>query len=412
MAFITREDGERFVIPSYREVLSTKQKAMLKKDILTLSQNYGDYITLQQKTPTQYEVAFSPDTGYLLGETVWHHFKRPPDMIYCEAIAGTSEAIMVIVKAGSVYLDGSFPVESIPEELIIFLTQENNFEIYLYGDVPISQEPEEGKFCFEPSSLKSFTVLEESVFQSLPLLKQYRLQLVEPVLKAHGIGVFPIKQLAMVGVMIAIAWMGLSYLMKPKAEVVTVEVAPPENPYKIYNETLSSPAPDMQIKQVLAAIDALFTMPGWEAKAIDYVNDTITAAVFSGGSKTETLFEWANRNGAIVEIRKEGLFVIMKTAVQARPVPAEIYPLRSVIGSFIDRLSNVYPGNHIQITDLSKKGVYSQAEISIGFVGLSPAILSLVSDQFHALPIRLKNMTLTVTNGSLSGSIIVEVLGS
>ena len=104
MAYLTREDGEHFVIPSYREVLSAKQKSVLKKDILLLSQSYGEYITLQRKSPVQYEVAFSPDTGYLLGETVWQHFKRPADLIYCEAIPGTTEAILVIVKAGSVYL--------------------------------------------------------------------------------------------------------------------------------------------------------------------------------------------------------------------------------------------------------------------------------------------------------------------
>src|SRR5579862_9218133 len=183
MPYITRDDGEHFVIPSYRDVLSAKQKSQLKKDILLLSQSYGEYITLQQKSPTQYEVAFSPDTGYLLGESIWHHFKRPPDMIYCEEVPGTTEAILVIVKNGSVYLDGSFPKESIPEELIIFLTQENHFEIYTYGDVTISQTPAEGKFSFESNSVKSFTVLDKPVFPTLPLLKIYRLQLVEPVLK-------------------------------------------------------------------------------------------------------------------------------------------------------------------------------------------------------------------------------------
>src|SRR5262245_59869678 len=187
MPYITREDGERFVIPSYRDVLTVKQKNQLKKEIVLLSQSYGEYITLQKKSPTQYEVAFSPDTGYLLGESIWQHFKKPNDLIYCEAVANTTEAILVIVKSGSVYLDGSFPVDSIPEELIIFLTQENNFEIYTYGDVPISAEAEAGKFSFEPNSVKSFTRLDKPVFPTLPLYKVYQLQLVDPVLRSQGI---------------------------------------------------------------------------------------------------------------------------------------------------------------------------------------------------------------------------------
>ncbi len=36
MAFIAREDGEHFVIPSYRDVITAKQEAALKKDILAL----------------------------------------------------------------------------------------------------------------------------------------------------------------------------------------------------------------------------------------------------------------------------------------------------------------------------------------------------------------------------------------
>src|SRR3990167_1150336 len=102
MAYITREDGERFVIPSYRDVLSAKKPSLLKKEVLLLSSNYGEYVALQRKNIQQYEAAFSPDPGYLLGETVWHYFKRPIDLIYCEAIPNTNHAILVIVKGGSV----------------------------------------------------------------------------------------------------------------------------------------------------------------------------------------------------------------------------------------------------------------------------------------------------------------------
>src|SRR4029079_16909719 len=188
MPYITREDGERFVIPSYRDVITATNSGQLKREIKLLSQSYGEYITLQKKSTNQYEVAFSIDTGYLLGESIWHQFNKPQDLIYCEAIPNTMEAILVIVKSGSVYLDGSFPLDSIPEELIIFLTQQNNFEIYIYGDVPISHEPDAGKFSFEASSVKSFEVLKKPIFPTLPLLKMYQLQLVDQVLKAHGIG--------------------------------------------------------------------------------------------------------------------------------------------------------------------------------------------------------------------------------
>src|SRR5665213_2262909 len=104
MPHITREDGEHFVTPSYRDILSAKKASLLKKEILLLSSNYGNFITLHRKNADQFEAAFSNEPGNLLGETVWYYFKRPNDLIYCEAISGTSEAILVIVKNGSVWL--------------------------------------------------------------------------------------------------------------------------------------------------------------------------------------------------------------------------------------------------------------------------------------------------------------------
>src|SRR6185436_11059386 len=118
----------------------------------------------------------SQESGYLLGESIWHYFKRPFDLIYCEAIPGTTEAILVIVKAGSVYLDGSFPVDSIPEELLVFRTQQNNFYIYIQGNVPISERPSPEKFSLDPSSVRSFKVLDTPVFPTLPLVKTFQLQ--------------------------------------------------------------------------------------------------------------------------------------------------------------------------------------------------------------------------------------------
>ena len=412
MAYLTREDGERFVIPSYREVLSAKQKSVLKRDILTLSQSYGEYITLQQKTPMQYEVAFSPDTGYLLGETVWHQFNRPQDMIYCEAVPGTTEAILVIVKGGSVYLDGSFPAESIPEELIIFLTQQNNFEIFIYGDVPISQTPQEGKFNFEPSSVKSFTVLESPIFATLPLLKIYRLQLVEPVLKAHGIGVLPIKQFIILVAGLFILWMAWSYFVKPAPEAEVVVTAPTANPYQPYYEALTTPAPEEEIKQFVSKINLLFTMPGWVPKTIVYEKGIMTAGVISGGSKVEALFQWANRNGLMVNIRKEGFYVAIGLNVKKRPRPSQIYPIKDVIANFTDRLSKQSILECMTLADFSNKTVYTQDDIEIKVENVTPVLFALIGQQLKDLPFALKKITVEVKNGSLSGSIVIQALGS
>lgn len=412
MPYITREDGERFVIPSYRDVLIAKKENLLRKEILMLSTNYGEYITLQRKGTNQFEVAFSPDPGYLLGETVWHYFKRPQDLIYCEAIPNTSEAILVIVKSGSVYLDGSFPLDAIPDELVIFRTQQNNFDIYIYGDVPISQTPEEGKFAFDTASVKSFAVLDEPAFSKLPLVKTFQLQLVDVVLKEKGIGVFPIKKVLLALVVLVLVWMGYSYITSQK-EVVPIALPPPPNPYLGYYEAFKSPDPAEQIRWLSTNIWLLTTMPGWYPNAVEFANGTLRASVKSMGARTNLLFEWADQNHADIEIAQTGFFLKINSGLTNRPRPATINRLNDVIANLIDSLSYVIPGNNLSIGTLTKKGVYSEREITINYSNISPTVLDLISRQLVNLPLVLVKVSSNIsTNGNLSGSITLRALGT
>lgn len=411
MSYITREDGEHFVIPSYRDVLSAKQKTQLKKDILLLSQSYGDYITLQKKNATQYEVAFSPDTGYLLGESIWHQFKRPADMIYCEVIPNTTEAILVIVKSGSVYLDGRFPIESIPEELIIFLTQQNSFEIYIYGDVPISEHPEEGKFSFEPSSVQSFNILPEPVFPTLPLLKMYQLQLVDQVLKAQGIGVLPITQIATVIGVLGLAWLGWWYFTKPSEEV-KVSTAPQVNPYQRYLDQLTSPAPDAEMSVVLDSFQKFSTMPGWNATTIDYLHGNLQVKVQSAGGTVEALNSWCILNNMSLSIKQDGMYVVASLFTPKRRPPTVIYPLKEVIGTLVDRLSKVYPGNQMRLGEINSRNNYSDTIITLTLSSVTPDVIGLISKQFADLPLILQGFTLNAQNGILNGTITIQALGT
>lgn len=411
MPYITREDGEHFVIPSYRDVLTVKQKSQLKKEILLLSQSYGEYITLQKKNPTQYEVAFSTDTGYLLGESIWHNFKKPLDLIYCEAIPNTTEAILVIVKSGSVYLDGSFPLDSIPEELIIFLTQQNNFEIYTYGDVPISQEPEAGKFSFEPASVKTFTVLSKPVFPTLALLKPYQLKLVEPVLQEQGIGVYPIKQIALTILAVGVAWFGWNYYQSTKQEAVVPQQQ--INPYIQYNKLLTSPSPEQEIAAVVDKLQIIAQMPGWVSSDIKYIHGAIITKVKTTGGSLADLFAWAQNNNANLKIEKAGITLSMGVPVSNRPTPTKIYSTPLVIGAVFDRITSVYPDRFIQIGDTAVKGVYKDVLITIRFTNIGPVVLDLMGQQLAGLPIVLHDITLTMdTSLNLNGSITFEALGS
>lgn len=411
MAYITREDGEHFVIPSYRDVLTSRQPSVLKKEIVLLSQNYGEYITLQKKGSNQYELAFSTETGYLLGESIWHFFKRPQDMVYCEVIPNTTDAIVVIVKSGSVYLDGQFPIDTIPEELVVFLTQQNNFEIYLYGDVPISKEPEEGKFSFEPNSIKSFTRLDEPIFTKLPLIKSYHLELVDQVLQAQGIGVFPLQKALILILALIGLWMGYSWLTR-EGEVQEQVVSFVTNPYQAYFQKLMTPDPTLEVEHVSHLLTKLLTAPNWSPQKIKYENGLLTATMLSYGGTVETLFDWAKINNATVDITPKGMNVNFSATLPGRSQPKQIFPLNQVMAKIIDKLETVNPGNTLKLSSISKTNEFSSVTITISINGVTPEILQLIGEQFKNSPIVIKNMAFDFNGNAYSGSIIIETLGS
>lgn len=411
MPYITREDGERFIIPAYRDVLSAKKPALLKKEILLLAANYGEYITLQKKGTFQYEVAFSPEPGVLLGESVWHYFKRPRDLIYCEAIPNTSEVILVIVKSGSVYLDGSFPADSVPEELIVFQTQQNNFEIYVYGDVPISETLETGKFAFDSSSVKSFKVLDKPVFPTMPVIKAFQLQLVDAVLRQQGIGVFPVRNILFLLILAGALWYGWKFINRPKV-VTTVAEAPPPNPYANYFQEMTTPDPTSEIQYVTDQIALLLSIPGWVPSTIHYGNGILSVGVRSLGARTNTLFDWAKLNHATVAVTEKGIFLTMQTSFPNRSTPTSISYLTEVIAHTIDKVSYVLPGNVLRIDKIVDKEKYKETTVTISVNNITPETFNLLGKELQAIPLVLSSVDINVNKGTLSGTIILNALGN
>lgn len=413
MAYLVRDkDKAHFVTPSYREVLAVSQQAQVKKNILELSERYGDNITLQKTTADKYEVTFSPDKGYLLGESVWQYLKSPPDLIYCEALPEPGQVLLVIVKNGSVHLDGSFPVESIADELVIFVTEQNQFEIYTYGEVPLSEVPEEGKFSFDLTSVKSFQHLDASAFEKLPKLDEYLLKPVQQVLIAQGIGVIPLKPIILIIVFIGVLWLAWSYLSQPKEAVK--ETPQQVNPYDAYNTALATPQPTEAVGAFLQALQILTAPPAWSAGSITYANGLVTTTATSQGGKIQTLMDWGKAEDISVAINGNTVILTKALTLKSRPLPQYIYPIDQVLTELIDNLTTFIDssGNTLQVGNPIHKSNYTQVTITIGFGNMSPAVLALLANQFDDLPIALQLINVTLTNGNMTGSMVLNVFGS
>ncbi len=409
MAFIVREDGEQFVIPSYRDVLVAKQKSGLKKDVIALSQSYGECLAMQRRSPQEYEVAFSPDQGYLLGETVWHHFNRPVDMIYCEVLPNTGDAILVIVKNGSVYLDGSFPVDSIPDELVVFLTQENNFEIYISADAPISETPTDGKFSFDPGSVKAFNVLPEPVFNTLPLLKAYHLLPLEETLMLYGVGSMHILPFILAGALLFIIIL-VVVIVKIVQRPTELKMEP--NPFQVMVDALASPPPDVAVQEYVKAVRLLTTMPGWEIKSVTYKGSSVDAQVVSGGTTLNTLLQWCGKNGVMLMVKPTGIETSIPMKLTRRPKPKLVYPLKQSMIILLDRIRNVYPGDHIKLVGSKAVGPFTNIAVKIDFIKASPGLLALIGQQFKGLPLTMETMTMINKQGLFDGGLTVKAYGT
>lgn len=409
MAHITREDGVNFVIPSYRDVLTVKNKKAVQNEVAALGKRYGDYLAMQRKSPVQYDVAFSTDGGYLLGETVWQHFNRPVDMIYCEALPNTIEVILVIVKGGNVYLDGSFPADSIQDELLIFLTQQNEFEIYTFGNVPITETPQDGKFSFDSGSVKSFKVLEESAFKALPLIDSYQLKLIDITLKEHGIGSIPLKQLAIL--LSPIAFIALVviaiFALRPAPEEIQIE----PNPYEAYVSQMTSPLPDELIDSFVEKLELLYSAPGWTVSTIRYQPGAVGASMKSLGGSIESLFAWANKHSLIAKVGTSGIFLTANIDARSRQKPKEVYPLTEAMAIFLDRLSKVYPGNIVTLETVQVTPPVAGFLLKVTVRNLSPMTLHLIGAQTKGLPFILEEINLVSPGALLDGTITLKAMG-
>jgi hypothetical protein len=186
------------------------------------------------------------------------------------------------------------------------------------------------------------------------------------------------------------------------------------NPYQMYISKLVSPNPATQLHEIVNDIALLFTIPGWYPKSFTFSPDdeSLSAAVQSLGSRTNLLYAWANKNNIKVGLRTDGFYLMLPLITGNRLAPTSIYNLDNVIANLIDRLSYIIPGNPLTIGAYLDKGKYFETQITISFNNLSPTTLNIVGQQLQTLPLILSKVDILVTNGSLSGSIVLTALGN
>ena len=271
MPTLRRDDGVQFVVQSYRELLGIKSISALKREIRTLAKNHGEFIRCYKQESGQLEVVFSREPGFLLGETVWNHFGRPQDLIYCEALPDKQHTLLVIVRSGSVYLDAKVVYSDLMDEFSALFANNEQYLVCVCGDVPLSDAPSEDAFVFDSNSARAFKRFPESVFAKLELDVEFQLQPLELALTASKFS-RPIFFPLLFACIILFLAIGLWHWYVGSLDAGTNMQKPIVNPYAIYYEAMATPDPNSQLKELTAIIGQTYGLPGWQLVSIEYKN--------------------------------------------------------------------------------------------------------------------------------------------
>ena len=425
MPLITREDGEKFAVYTYRERLNAKNQALFKREALILSRENGQYALFMLQPAHEIEVILSRDPGYLLGELIAQHFDNPYDLIYCEALPDGEYAILVVVRGGSVYLDAHLPIINLADELISLVSGDSEYQIYVYGDVPLAESATDEKFAFDKSMVASFTTLETPVFPTLEVDDAFKLLPIDDALDVLKLPVSNTLKIAIFLVVFILIGGGAWKLLAPKpvqpelGTLNTPQVQAPSNnnsvnPYAVYQTTLASISPADIINMAAEKVQLLFTLPGWVPSTMAFMptDNTLSVTLKSTGGDLSLLLAWIKKNRVDLDASAGTPVLIFPLNIPVRPVFTVMYNNRDMIAALYDILYRLMPDSKPIIGPTVKVSNFKQTPFSINFTNISPNMLILISKELQAYPAVLTQFSLTVDNGFLSGTIAMQILGA
>lgn len=419
MSILTRKDGVKFAINNYREVLIKKRSSLLIKELKMLAEIHGRFAKFSYKNNAeQISAVFSPEQGYLLGQCVAQHFNYPDNFVYCETLPDSDKAVLVIYHDKQLYLETETLISNIPTELasLLLLNTNNPFDIYLYGQLPVSQTPEQGKFCFEGTLLKSFNILPQPLFPTLTVDPSMELLPFKEALRQLNLP-SEYTKIVIGGIILLIV---LGYLWKkahPKearqlTPLITVSYV---DPYKQLEQALSTPAPNLIINQLGDRIDGLLTLPGWQVESLVYQNQMISVTVTPYlASQINLLSNWAYKNNYQLTFGQKNSVTLSQliTLPKRYTVNQATSSGRGTYTFLYDSLIKLFPNSAVSLVKINNHNVYQEYVISITLNNISNPLLRQISQLFRNQPININQISLNLDGALISGTINFSIFGA
>ncbi len=411
MIVIRRDDGVKFIAQVYREQLTVKSKRLLIQEIRMLSAQHGQYVCLMQRGRNTLEVSFSQEPGFLLAELVWDYFGRIDNMIYCEALNNCAHCLLVVIRSGSVYLANKLPADHIQKELMPLLVDNQLYDIYTFGDVPLRDVETFGgaTFTLPKKRVNQFHYLKDPVFLKLLAAQAFELQPLPDVLRSRYLrrtDVFAV--VAFVSVFIFA--MGWWLIVSPHADMVSATTG--QLKYKTsYQVALSTPRPMDLLHELAQHIDHLYLIPGWVVSKITYNEGQYVIHMNQQGGDLWYLTQWAKQHYYDLHVTTNGAALQLHSQLSRRTLPKHYASFDKATDELMHRLAHVLTHRAIHVHERHTHGGIQEMRLSLDVTQLSPDLLDLVGHELDDLPVSLSAINLRIKDGLVDGKIDLSLWG-
>lgn len=417
MSLLNRPDGVQFVVQPYRERIAIGKRAVMVQRIRLLSEQHGQYVLLSPLGKDAIEAVFSKESGYLLGETVWHYFEKPAYLIFCERLTKeTNQVLLVVIRANEVYLDTVVDNDKLRAELLPLMTMQETFQVLTCGEVTLKPVESPGGFTLPKNLINSFAEIKEPVFKNLPILASAQLLTLMLAIKSPLLGsrISPTMIALGSAAVLAVVWWVYTVHPPTHQKVVMTQVVAqkPDLSYVDFYAAMKSPAPEQQLDELAQTIQIFYGLPGWQAANIRYEGSTYRIQMSRLGGSLQWLTKWAAAQNYALNLSASGAEIGIASQLQERPRPKALYPLAQVMASLVDQLDKIFPNQAVSISDPKILGQTKSRTITINFADASPDTLMLIGNTLGAsLPLSISAMNVTVRSGLLNGSVQLSVWG-
>ena len=415
MSHITRQDGTQFVMQAYREHIPLTKKSIVLQEIRLIAEQQGQFVRIFRRGRKHIEAVFAQTPGYLLGETVGQYFQQPQDFIFCEAIEGSNDVILVVIREGSVYLDKRLSNSELRSELLPLMAESQScYHIVTSGEVALAATDSPTTFAFPSERVASFDKLPLSLLSRLRPVQSLQLQPLPLALRSAKLS----QTATWVSALAMVVLVGLSgwWILTPKQTGPRLLVHPAAkkvaNPYAAYERALKTPAPYDQLIELERYIEALYFIPGWRVTNVQMMPKRYVISLADDGGNLAMLSQWAKEHGLEYKVTAAGPKLIAVSDLRNRPIPQHRQDLQEVATELVDEMDVLLHEKGVTIGETRQIGKMRALDITLTIHDAAPELLNIMAREFRGRPLVITQAEVSVQHGLLNGSIQLSIWGS